>query len=177
MSDNLLIVFGGTTQSKFQEVFTPTELKELSTDVLQFNLLTVESNVMFYRLKDDKCLKLVEAETTSSEDHHLTYKVNKNLESYGYQKIRHEIEEVGKVIKKVNWSHYTYSDNSDAKGMTLKACHLFSSTSQALILSFLDKIAHNYKKIFIMAHSRGCSLAIDVMCNSQNSNFNILSSG
>lgn len=173
MSDNLLIVFGGTKQSKFQEVFTPTKLKELSTDVLQFNLLTVESNVMFYRLKDDKCLELVEAETTSSDDQHLTYKVNKNLDIHSSQDIRHEIEEVGKAIEEVNWSHYTYSDNSDGKGMTQDACHLFSSTSKALILSFLKKIGQNYKKIFIMAHSRGCSLAIDILRNSQTSNFNI----
>ncbi len=181
MSDNLLIVFGGTTQSEFQEVFTPTELKELSTDVLQFNLLTVESNVMFYRPKYDQPLKLVWAEIGSSvwtwEDgikvRPLIYKVNENLKSYGYQNIRREIEEVGKAIEKVNWSHKNYSENSDARGMTLQACHLFSSTSKGLILSFLDKIGQNYKNIFIMAHSRGCSLAIDVLRNSQNSNSNI----
>ena len=173
MSDNLLIVFGGTTQSEFQEVFTRTELKDHSTDVLQFNLLTVESNVMFYRSKYDQPLKLVKAEPGpwwKKKD--LESEVNKNLQFYGYQDILGEIEEVGDAIEKVNWSHASLED-SNVSGMTLRTCHRFSSTSKALILSFLDKIGQNYKNIFIIAHSRGCSLAINALRDSQNSNFSI----
>ena len=176
MSDNLLIVFGGTTQSELQDVFTPTELEQDSTDILQFNLLTVESNVtLCLKNHSYQSQELIKAEPGSIlQLRALESEVNQEaLEIYGYQGIQPELEAIGNAIEKVNWSATNYSENSDARGMTQEACHLFSSTSQALILSFLEKIGQNYKNIFIMAHSRGCSLAINTLCDIQNSNFNI----
>lgn len=166
MSDNLLIVFGGTTQSEPQTIFNNDELKNQSVDVLQFNFITTESRVIVYRLQDQSYQRvdLLTAEPGSIlELRALKAKINDNLAGYGYEALRGDLEQIKRVIEDINWSSKNYSKNSDARGMTLEACNSFASASKSFITSFLSTVGSGYKNIFLLAHSRGCNLVISAL--------------
>ncbi|NES73185.1 MAG: hypothetical protein F6K24_52350, partial [Okeania sp. SIO2D1] len=72
-------------------------------------------------------------------------------------------------IEKVNWSHANYTKDSDARGMQKETFYSFSQVSQQLIVDFLEwtkKQGNDYKNVFILAHSRGCALAIQSLSKS-----------
>lgn len=166
MAKNLLIVFGGTTQSEPQTIFTNTELSNASVDVLQINLLTTNSNIAFTTSNNEKLnRKWLQAEP-SGFSRKLKAKIElKNLDGDANNFLS-KLDDMGKVIEEINWSHNNYTENSDARGMTEKAFNDFSQASQGLILSFLSyfkKINYEYKNVLILAHSRGCSLAINTL--------------
>lgn len=168
MAKNLLIVFGGTTQSEPQKIFTDAELSNASVDVLHINLLTINSNIAFTTSNNENLNgKWLEAKPSHwLEKRKLKAKIElKDLDDNSSH-FRSKLNEMGKVIEEINWSHSNYSENSDARGMTEKAFNNFSQASQGLILNFLSyvkKINYDYENVFIIAHSRGCSLAINTL--------------
>ncbi|WP_353932955.1 alpha/beta hydrolase [Okeanomitos corallinicola TIOX110] len=166
MTKNLLVVFGGTTQSNPQKIFTDAELSSNSVDVLQINLLTINSNITFTTNNNEHLnKKWLEAEPSGLlRKLKVTIKL-KDLDDNANDFLS-KLDEMGKVIEKINWSHSNYTENSDARGMTVEAFNDFSQASQGLILKFLiylKKINYEYENVFILAHSRGCSLAINAL--------------
>ncbi|MEM1170521.1 MAG: hypothetical protein AAGJ08_15930 [Cyanobacteria bacterium P01_H01_bin.35] len=163
MANNLLIVFGGTTQSEPQTVFTYQDLSTASVDVLQINLLTIEPNVSFISTNNQNNQELSKLDgnwlqgTPTGDKRSLEVKLRSSLENNDV------LKELKTTIEKVNWSHANYTKDSDARGMQKETFYSFSEVSQQLIVDFLEwtkKQGNDYKNVFILAHSRGCALAI-----------------
>ncbi|NEP09768.1 MAG: alpha/beta hydrolase [Symploca sp. SIO2C1] len=172
MAKSLLIIFGGTTQSEEQKIFTPEELSKAAVDVLQINLLTTNSNIIFktFSTKSNNNQYLEPLDQTWLEanpsgilrDLEAKIKLKNSNKS---KELLYKLKCLGDAIEETNWSSKNYTKNSDARGMTEKTFNNFSQASQELILSFLNyvKQVNTYENIFILAHSRGCSLAINTL--------------
>lgn len=157
MANNLLIVFGGTTENtvvfesndsnlKSSGLFLNDELDSNHVDVLQINVLTTDPSISFYSHKPSPFHGLngvwvSKKETIVFEEH-----------------MRQALRDINDVIKKVDWGSL-YSQGSDGRGMTVEQFNDFSRTSKSLILNFLQE-GKEYSNILMLAHSRGCALAL-----------------
>ncbi|NEO52227.1 MAG: hypothetical protein F6K54_03495 [Okeania sp. SIO3B5] len=181
MANNLLIVFGGTTESdvvfpvidtqdkslKSSGLFTQDELDLVKVDVLQFNLLTSEPNINFFANKnsyfDNSCQRL-----TNKSNSWFKRDLIMTKKEFDFQDktVLEKLDDLLKTIEDINWSSLNYSENSDGRGMTVEAFNNFSEMSRELIVSFLEYLENkknNYDKVFMLAHSRGCALALQLL--------------
>jgi len=159
MANNLLIVFGGTTENtvvfpsndsglKSSRLFSNQELEANNVDVLQINVLTTDPSISFYAHQSSPFRRLNGVWVSKKEKSIF-------LEEHMIQALR----DIGDVIKKVDWGSL-YRQGSSARGMNVEQFNDFSRTSKSLILNFLKGREENYSSIFMLAHSRGCALAL-----------------
>lgn len=158
MANNLLILFGGTTQYEKQEIFNPKELYDNSMDILQINLLSTESNVLFANpsLNDMRWETWLQANPSGLMRH-----LKADIKNDAPVAVRSALKILKTTIEKIDWSAMNYSANSDARGMNVEAFKKFSYASIQVIQSLLSHASH-YQNIFFLAHSRGCSIALRV---------------
>ncbi|MDJ1171100.1 hypothetical protein PMG71_16850 [Roseofilum sp. BLCC_M154] len=167
MANNLLIVFGGTTENtvvfpsndsglKSSRLFTKDELDSNHVDVLQINLLTINPSVSFFANKDSSLGDLNGAWLTAEPKG-----ISRALKSSLTGKYSDpSLQSIAKFIEKANWSHANYTENSDARGMTVTVFNQFSRSSKDLIDNFLNNSGKDYDSVLMLAHSRGCGLTL-----------------
>ncbi len=176
MANNLQIVFGGTTEDtvvfesqdtslKSSGLFTNDELDNVSVDVLQINLLTTHPSVSF-RASKYSAFKGLNGVWLLADSGGIMRNLNAKISYFLDNDLDDNLQSMADLIQEVNWSHGNYTENSDGRGMTVKAFNEFSLRSKELILSFLSGVQqaqHDDDQVFILAHSRGCGLAIQLL--------------
>ncbi|NES78284.1 MULTISPECIES: hypothetical protein [unclassified Okeania] len=169
MANNLLIVFGGTTQSEPQTIFSCQDLSTASVDVLQINLLTIEPNVSFISINNNNKDTYFLSQLDGNWLEGTPTGTLRNLQVKLLLQENDVLKALKTTIEKVNWSHANYTNDSDAKGMQKETFDSFSQVSQQLIVDFLEwtnNQGNDYQNVFILAHSRGCALAIQSLSKS-----------
>jgi hypothetical protein len=176
MANNLLIVFGGTTEDtvvfesqdtslKSSGLFTNDELDNVSVDVLQINLLTTYPSVSF-RASKSSAFKGLNGVWLLADSGGIMRNLNAKRSYFLDNDLDDSLQSMADLIQEVNWSHGNYTENSDARGMTVKAFNEFSRGSKELIVSFLSGVQQaqaDYDQVFLLAHSRGCGLATQLL--------------
>ncbi|MDJ1180379.1 hypothetical protein PJF56_16055 [Roseofilum sp. BLCC_M91] len=167
MANNLLIVFGGTTENTVvfpsndsqlnsSGLFSHEELDSNHVDVLQINLLTVEPSVSFRANQHSPLGELNGAWLTAKPKG-----ISRALKSSLTGKYSDpSLDSIAKFIEDANWSQYNYTENSDARGMTVTVFNQFSRSSKDLITNFLNNSGKDYDSVLMLAHSRGCGLTL-----------------
>lgn len=167
MANNLLIVFGGTTENTVvfpsndshlnsSGLFSHEELDSNHVDVLQINLLTVDPSVSFRANQHSPLGELNGAWLTAKPKG-----ISRALKSSLTGKYSDPtLSSIAKFIEDANWSQYNYTENSDARGMTVTVFNQFSQSSKNLIKNFLNNPGKDYDSVLMLAHSRGCGLTL-----------------
>lgn len=165
MARNLLIMFGGTEEggddsiSKFQSVFSASQLDAKATDVLQFNLLSNNPEVGFraagtgpntsYWIDSGPPVLNLNIVTATGE-------AQQPL-------LIPEIQALAQTLRDVNWSSSmslsAATANSSARGMTLDVHQRFADRAKDLVFKYLDKETTPYDNIYVTGHSRGTAIA------------------
>ncbi|MGB1252178.1 MAG: hypothetical protein ACPG8W_16280 [Candidatus Promineifilaceae bacterium] len=152
MSKNLLVVFGGTTQTGPQEVFSMSALSSRSTDSLQFNFATSSPNVRFNN-----------RDWLIGEPSGFFRNISVDIKSDAPTQppaLKKGLDRIKDIMEDVNWSSKNYTENSDARGMTVEAWRNFSQAAGTVLQHFLEANRSTYQTVFVLAHSRGCAFSI-----------------
>lgn len=178
MANNLLVVFGGTSQDTRQAIYNTEDLRSKQTDVLQFNLLTTEPSVELQKSSGDS-VKFVEGAPDASRSpirfctgrFGIKYPCGfTGIRPIGASVVNREqfpgsdtssLDRLKDRMESVNWSSKLSpaSENSEVRGMNGNG-YDFGLDATAVIRDFLAGSGNNYDNIFIMGHSRGHALAL-----------------
>ena len=149
---NLLIVFGGTREEDYQGIFDSKDLD--NTKVLQFNFCTEKSNIIVDGLK---WMERGYQKFWSDSDP----KISDNKDA---QKIKTSLNSAGRTLSDVNWGSKSNPNTSGTStGLIYKDYKPYLQAINNVLEEYHSKIEENYEQVMVLAHSRGCLLAIGTL--------------
>ncbi|MBS0015773.1 MAG: hypothetical protein KFF72_05315 [Arthrospira sp. SH-MAG29] len=179
MTNYLLIVFGGTTEDQVvfetkdsandsqnfpnltsSNLFSKEDLDSNNVDVLQINLLTINPSLSFRANKNSSLKNLNGVWLTAKPQVGSRYLKSEYPHKADLLKYLEPLGKLGQSIDSANWSEKNYTEASTARGMTVKVFNDFAGRSKDLITEFLNSQGQKYDSVFMLAHSRGCGLAL-----------------